>query len=162
MPWCGKYPTSPPFPPAILDAQSHGGDDLCKHVQKPVDVTSPIPGIPGCYQSSTSFWYFIPFLLLSMFELGLVDKHKLSRVRGSAMLHPICQPWQFWCVRKPDFLVDKILVVGGGPSSDDIAAEMCTVSLVVIHAVTLTGTEKNNPEISSREVGLSNSRLMDK
>ncbi|KAG1795229.1 hypothetical protein EV424DRAFT_628409 [Suillus variegatus] len=35
-------------------------------------ATSPIPGIPGCYQSSTSFWYFIPFLLLSVFELGLM------------------------------------------------------------------------------------------
>jgi hypothetical protein len=35
-------------------------------------ATSAIPGIIGCYQSSTSFRLFIPFLLLSMFELGLM------------------------------------------------------------------------------------------
>ncbi|KAG1807882.1 hypothetical protein EV424DRAFT_223995 [Suillus variegatus] len=35
-------------------------------------ATSAIPGITGCYQSSTSFQYFIPFLLLSVFELGLM------------------------------------------------------------------------------------------
>ncbi|KAG1839704.1 hypothetical protein C8R48DRAFT_679760 [Suillus tomentosus] len=40
------------------------------HAVDLIDATSPIPGIPGCYQSSTSFWYFIPFLLLSVFELG--------------------------------------------------------------------------------------------
>ncbi|KAG1883999.1 hypothetical protein F4604DRAFT_231624 [Suillus subluteus] len=33
---------------------------------------SAIPGIVGCYQSSTSFRLFIPFLLLSAFELGLM------------------------------------------------------------------------------------------
>ncbi|KAG1836450.1 hypothetical protein DFJ58DRAFT_171539 [Suillus subalutaceus] len=35
-------------------------------------ATSAIPGIVGCYQSSTSFRLFIPFLLLSAFELGLL------------------------------------------------------------------------------------------
>ncbi|KAG1794587.1 uncharacterized protein HD556DRAFT_1527034 [Suillus plorans] len=35
-------------------------------------ATSGVPGITGCYQSSTSFQYFIPFLLLSVFELGLM------------------------------------------------------------------------------------------
>ncbi|KAG1895610.1 uncharacterized protein F5891DRAFT_654386 [Suillus fuscotomentosus] len=35
-------------------------------------TTSGVPGITGCYQSSTSFQYFIPFLLLSVFELGLM------------------------------------------------------------------------------------------
>ncbi|KAG2068173.1 hypothetical protein BDR04DRAFT_1143939 [Suillus decipiens] len=35
-------------------------------------VTSAIPGIPGCYRSSTSSGLFIPFLLLTVFELGLV------------------------------------------------------------------------------------------
>ncbi|KAG1810923.1 uncharacterized protein BJ212DRAFT_576088 [Suillus subaureus] len=33
---------------------------------------SAIPGITGCYQSSTSLRIFIPFLLLSAFELGLM------------------------------------------------------------------------------------------
>ncbi|KAG2122395.1 hypothetical protein BD769DRAFT_1670783 [Suillus cothurnatus] len=38
------------------------------------DVTSAIPGITGCYNStsSTSFQLFIPFLLLSVFQLGLM------------------------------------------------------------------------------------------
>ncbi|KAG2127073.1 hypothetical protein BD769DRAFT_1668214 [Suillus cothurnatus] len=35
-------------------------------------ATSAIPGIAGCYQSSTSFRFFIPFLLLSVFQLGLM------------------------------------------------------------------------------------------
>ncbi|KAG2104283.1 hypothetical protein BD769DRAFT_1676267 [Suillus cothurnatus] len=35
-------------------------------------VTSAIPGITGCYNSSTSFQLFIQFLLLSVFQLGLV------------------------------------------------------------------------------------------
>ncbi|KAG1793578.1 hypothetical protein EV424DRAFT_1452049 [Suillus variegatus] len=35
-------------------------------------VTSTIPGITGCYRSSTSYQLFIPFLLLSVFELGLM------------------------------------------------------------------------------------------
>ncbi|KAG1839694.1 hypothetical protein C8R48DRAFT_781998 [Suillus tomentosus] len=35
-------------------------------------ATSPIPGITGCYQSSTSDRIFIPFLLFSVFGLGLV------------------------------------------------------------------------------------------
>ncbi|KAG2118395.1 hypothetical protein DEU56DRAFT_143539 [Suillus clintonianus] len=33
---------------------------------------STIPGITGCYQSSSSLRLFIPFLLLSAFELGLL------------------------------------------------------------------------------------------
>ncbi|KAG2353728.1 hypothetical protein BDR07DRAFT_1614725 [Suillus spraguei] len=37
-----------------------------------VYATSAIPGITGCYQSSTSFRLFVPFLLLSVFELGLM------------------------------------------------------------------------------------------
>ncbi|KAG1795234.1 hypothetical protein EV424DRAFT_628798 [Suillus variegatus] len=36
------------------------------------DATSPIPGITGCYQSSTSDRIFIPFLLFSVFGLGLM------------------------------------------------------------------------------------------
>ncbi|KAG2114287.1 uncharacterized protein F5147DRAFT_22157 [Suillus discolor] len=35
-------------------------------------VTSTIPGITGCYRSSTNYQLFIPFLLLSVFELGLM------------------------------------------------------------------------------------------
>ncbi|KAG2104286.1 hypothetical protein BD769DRAFT_1695923 [Suillus cothurnatus] len=35
-------------------------------------ATSVIPGITGCYQSTTSFQLFIPFLLLFAFELGLM------------------------------------------------------------------------------------------
>ncbi|KAG1771860.1 hypothetical protein EV702DRAFT_632717 [Suillus placidus] len=35
-------------------------------------TTSAIPGITGCYQSSTSFRLFIPFFFLSVFELGLM------------------------------------------------------------------------------------------
>ncbi|KAG2040337.1 hypothetical protein BDR03DRAFT_1033159 [Suillus americanus] len=56
-----------------------------------------------------------------------------------------CQGWKngrashsSW-YRKPDFLGDKILVDGGGSNSQDIAAEMCTVSSVVVHAVTVPG-----------------------
>ncbi|KAG1794628.1 uncharacterized protein HD556DRAFT_418850 [Suillus plorans] len=35
-------------------------------------ATSPIPGITGCYQSSASNQIFIPFLLFSVFGLGLM------------------------------------------------------------------------------------------
>ncbi|KAG2039707.1 hypothetical protein BDR03DRAFT_1008704 [Suillus americanus] len=35
-------------------------------------ATSAIPGITGCYQSSFNFRLFIPFLLLSVSELGLM------------------------------------------------------------------------------------------
>ncbi|KAG2357617.1 hypothetical protein BDR07DRAFT_1612419 [Suillus spraguei] len=35
-------------------------------------ATSAIPGITGCYQSSTSLRLFIPFLLLSAFEMALM------------------------------------------------------------------------------------------
>ncbi|KAG1884029.1 hypothetical protein F4604DRAFT_233393 [Suillus subluteus] len=38
----------------------------------PAYATSAILGIAGCYQSSTSFRLFIPFLLLSIFQLGLM------------------------------------------------------------------------------------------
>ncbi|KAG2114334.1 uncharacterized protein F5147DRAFT_650112 [Suillus discolor] len=34
--------------------------------------TSAIPGLTGCYQSSTTFRFFIPFLLFSMFDLGVL------------------------------------------------------------------------------------------
>ncbi|KAG1863123.1 hypothetical protein F4604DRAFT_1049083 [Suillus subluteus] len=34
--------------------------------------TSAIPGITGCYQSSTNFTLLIPFLLLSAYQLGLM------------------------------------------------------------------------------------------
>ncbi|KAG2114281.1 uncharacterized protein F5147DRAFT_786824 [Suillus discolor] len=36
------------------------------------DATSAIPGITGCYRNSAGFQYFIAFLLLSVFELGLM------------------------------------------------------------------------------------------
>ncbi|OJA11696.1 hypothetical protein AZE42_02111, partial [Rhizopogon vesiculosus] len=38
--------------------------------------------------------------------------------------------------RRPGFLGDKVLVIGGGPSGLDIAAEMCTVATAVVHAFT--------------------------
>ncbi|KAG1723654.1 hypothetical protein EDD22DRAFT_172803 [Suillus occidentalis] len=34
--------------------------------------TSAIPGITACYQTSTNFPFFIPFILLSIFQLGLM------------------------------------------------------------------------------------------
>jgi len=36
--------------------------------------------------------------------------------------------------RRPNFLGDKVLVIGGGPSGMDIATEMCTVATAVVHA----------------------------
>ncbi|KAG2124610.1 hypothetical protein DEU56DRAFT_593546 [Suillus clintonianus] len=36
-------------------------------------VTSPIPGITGCYLSSASIELFVPFVLLLAFELGLIS-----------------------------------------------------------------------------------------
>jgi hypothetical protein len=38
--------------------------------------------------------------------------------------------------RRPDFTTDKVLVVGGGPSGQDIAAEMCPVASLVVHSFT--------------------------
>ncbi|KAG2038792.1 hypothetical protein BDR03DRAFT_282019 [Suillus americanus] len=35
-------------------------------------ATSAIPGITGCYHSSTNFQFFVPFILLSVFQLGLM------------------------------------------------------------------------------------------
>ncbi|KAG2114235.1 uncharacterized protein F5147DRAFT_678478 [Suillus discolor] len=35
-------------------------------------ATGSIPGITGCYQTSIGFWNFVPFLLLSVFQLGLL------------------------------------------------------------------------------------------
>ncbi|KAG2158472.1 uncharacterized protein EDB93DRAFT_1238214 [Suillus bovinus] len=64
---------------------------------------------------------------------GLADWMKRGRASHSA--------WY----RKPDFLGEKILVVGGGSSGQDIAAEMCTVSSVVIHAATVHSATKNDP-----------------
>ncbi|KAG1770372.1 hypothetical protein EV702DRAFT_1181606 [Suillus placidus] len=63
---------------------------------------------------------------------GLADWMKHGRASHSARY------------RKPDFLGDKILVVGNGPSGQDIAAEMCTVSSVVVHAVTVPGAATND------------------
>ncbi|KAG2755889.1 FAD/NAD(P)-binding domain-containing protein [Suillus brevipes Sb2] len=63
---------------------------------------------------------------------GLADWMKNGRASHSA--------WY----RKPIFLGDKILVVGDGPSGQDIAAEMCTVSSVVVHAVTVPGAVTND------------------
>ncbi|KAG2143406.1 uncharacterized protein EDB93DRAFT_1155994 [Suillus bovinus] len=36
-------------------------------------TTSAIPGITGCYRSSTSLQFLMPFLLLFLFQLGLVS-----------------------------------------------------------------------------------------
>jgi len=47
-------------------------------------ATSAIPGITGCYQSSTSDRIFIPFLLFSVFGLGLMI----------LTLIPAIQSWQ--------------------------------------------------------------------
>ncbi|KAG0705074.1 hypothetical protein DFH29DRAFT_315789 [Suillus ampliporus] len=62
---------------------------------------------------------------------GLADWMKHGRASHSA--------WY----RKPHFLGDKILVAGDGPSGQDIAAEMCTVAQVVVHAVTVPGAATN-------------------
>ncbi|KAG1820340.1 uncharacterized protein BJ212DRAFT_1020492 [Suillus subaureus] len=35
--------------------------------------TSPIPGITGCYQPSGSIGFFVPFILLSVLQLGLIS-----------------------------------------------------------------------------------------
>ncbi|KAG2152075.1 hypothetical protein BD769DRAFT_1402987 [Suillus cothurnatus] len=35
--------------------------------------TSPIPGITGCYQPSASIGFFVPYVLLSVLELGLIS-----------------------------------------------------------------------------------------
>jgi len=37
--------------------------------------TSAIPGITGCYQSSNSVEVFLPFILLSVVELGVSLEH---------------------------------------------------------------------------------------
>jgi len=64
--------TSPlPFPQnvlaLILPPVFHGHWKLLFTL---TDATSAIPGITGCYNSSTSFQLFIQFLLLSVFQLG--------------------------------------------------------------------------------------------
>lgn len=46
--------------------------------------TSPIPGISGCYQPSDSIGFFVPYILLSALELGLIS---LTLVRA-------LQTWQ--------------------------------------------------------------------
>lgn len=48
-------------------------------------ATSTIPGITGCYQSSTSFRLFIPFLLLCAFELGLMILTLLRAIQSWRM-----------------------------------------------------------------------------
>ncbi|KAG1756420.1 uncharacterized protein EDB91DRAFT_14826 [Suillus paluster] len=63
---------------------------------------------------------------------GLADWMKHGRASHSA--------WY----RKPNYLGDKILVVGNGPSGQDIAAEMCTVTPVVVHAVTVPDAATND------------------
>ncbi|KAG1812143.1 uncharacterized protein BJ212DRAFT_1465252 [Suillus subaureus] len=63
---------------------------------------------------------------------GLTDWMKNGRASHSA--------WY----RKSNFLGDKILVVGGGPSGQDIATEMCTVSSVVVHSVDAPGVMTND------------------
>ncbi|KAG1755856.1 hypothetical protein EDB19DRAFT_1663355 [Suillus lakei] len=35
--------------------------------------TSPIPGITGCYQPSGSIGFFVPFILVSVLQLGLIS-----------------------------------------------------------------------------------------
>ncbi|KAG2104284.1 hypothetical protein BD769DRAFT_1779829 [Suillus cothurnatus] len=50
-------------------------------------ATSAIPGITGCYQSSTSFPLLIPILLLSVFELGLMIL-TLTRAIQSWRIYP--------------------------------------------------------------------------
>ncbi|KAG2114332.1 uncharacterized protein F5147DRAFT_650110 [Suillus discolor] len=50
------------------------------------DATSTIPGITRCYRSSTSYRLFIPFLLLSVFELELADKPKPSHAVFSSTI----------------------------------------------------------------------------
>ena len=51
--------------------------------------------------------------------------------------------------RRPDPIGDKVLIVGGGPSGQDIAAEMCTVASVVVHAYT-------NPPEPTNDINSSN------
>ncbi|KAG2054069.1 hypothetical protein BDR06DRAFT_1021066 [Suillus hirtellus] len=46
-------------------------------------TTSPIPGITGCYQNSiTTDQIFIPFLLFSVFELGLIIITLIRAIQG--------------------------------------------------------------------------------
>ncbi|KAG1789697.1 uncharacterized protein HD556DRAFT_1446710 [Suillus plorans] len=45
-----------------------------------VYATSTIPGVSGCYRSSSSYQLFIPFILFSVFELGAIQKS----VRGAS------------------------------------------------------------------------------
>ncbi|KAG2054101.1 hypothetical protein BDR06DRAFT_1021083 [Suillus hirtellus] len=47
------------------------------------DATSAIPGITGCNRSSTSDWLFIPFLLSSVFELGLIILTLIRAIQSS-------------------------------------------------------------------------------
>jgi hypothetical protein len=51
--------------------------------------------------------------------------------------------------RRPDFIVNKALVVGGGPSGQDIAAEMCTIASVVVHAFSGSGIGPKDPSPSN-------------
>ncbi|KAG2068183.1 hypothetical protein BDR04DRAFT_787419 [Suillus decipiens] len=48
-------------------------------------TTSVIPGITGCYQSSTNFRLFVPFLVLTLFELGLMILTLICAVRSWRM-----------------------------------------------------------------------------
>ncbi|KAG2114292.1 uncharacterized protein F5147DRAFT_758957 [Suillus discolor] len=46
-------------------------------------ATSAIPGITGCYRSSTNYWLFILFLLSSVFELGLMIITLIRAIQSS-------------------------------------------------------------------------------
>ncbi|KAG1794583.1 uncharacterized protein HD556DRAFT_1536076 [Suillus plorans] len=46
-------------------------------------TTSAIPGITGCHRSSTSHRLFIPFLLFSVFELGLMILTLIRAIQSS-------------------------------------------------------------------------------
>ncbi|KIK37590.1 hypothetical protein CY34DRAFT_810164 [Suillus luteus UH-Slu-Lm8-n1] len=50
-------------------------------------ASSAIPGITGCYQSSISLLFIVPYLLFSMFQLGLVIL-TLTRAIQSWREHP--------------------------------------------------------------------------
>ncbi|KAG1874590.1 hypothetical protein DFJ58DRAFT_318025 [Suillus subalutaceus] len=43
--------------------------------------TSPIPGITGCYQPSGSIGFFLPFILLSVLQLGLISLTLIRALR---------------------------------------------------------------------------------
>ncbi|KAG1844400.1 hypothetical protein C8R48DRAFT_678421 [Suillus tomentosus] len=68
--------------------------------------TSAIPGITGCYQSSTTFRFFIPFLLFSVFDLGVLLSSRnphahmrhtqlANKPKSSHIMHAVfCSRWR--------------------------------------------------------------------